>query len=205
MRSQRLLPEPFQWETALDEIETQARGYLRRKRLTLILGPLAGIIFFFLFWWGGPWTLRVFFLSFSFGLMMLFLWGLLMPVALRNKLVDAVEQEPTTDDIPFALRLLALLPLLGIHQGAEQLQRQTIARLALQSPTQLATLQEPERALLRRWVERGGAEEKIRALLVLTTLGDDATRSLAQHLQHHPDERVREAALDFLRQGSRFL
>lgn len=203
MSAQRLQTEPFQWETALEEIEIRARSYLLRKRLTLFLGPLAGIGYIFLFWWGGSWTLRAFFLSLSFGLTMLFLWGLVMPVALRNKLVDAVEQEPTTDDIPFALRFLALLPLLGIHHGAEQLQRQTMARLALLSPTQLATLQEPERALLRRWVERGSAEEKIRALLVLATLGDDATRPLAQHLQLHPEERVREAAGDFLQQGNR--
>lgn len=43
---QRLSTEPFRWETALEEIEAQACAYLRRKKLVLALGPLAGIFFF---------------------------------------------------------------------------------------------------------------------------------------------------------------
>lgn len=200
---QRLSTEPFRWETTLEEIETQARAYLRRKKLVLALGPLAGFFFFYVFWWGISWTLRGFFLSFSFGLMMLYLWGMTLPRSLRNKLLEVTEQEPTSNDIPFALRFLALLPTLGILRGAEQLQTQTISRLALLTPAQVAGLHEPERALLRRWVEQGDAEEKIRSLLVLAMLDKEpGTAPLAQKLQLHPNERVREAATEFLRRES---
>ena len=191
------------WEAALDEISILVNAWRRRKRVAQVLCPVFGIALFALFWWGESWTLRAWTLPLGFLLMMVFLWGVLLNTRLRDKLVDAVERDVSTDDICHALRLLALLPTLGIRTGGEALQGRVVSRLALASREQFAGLQESERALLYSWAESGTNEERVTALLVLAMIGDKATRALAQRYQLGGatiDERVREAAIDFLKQ-----
>ena len=189
------------WEDMLKQIEGQVEPWRRRKRAVQLLCPLILVLLIVNFMWGPSWTLRILTLPTLCLLTWIFLWGVTLPVKLRNQLVDAVERELNTEDIPSALRLLALLPTLGIRMGAESLHQKTLASLAFFLPEQVVGLRDQEKALLRSWVKEGTTEEKVKALLVLATMNDELTRPLARWLataESASNERVREAAVEFL-------
>ncbi|WP_395090900.1 hypothetical protein [Armatimonas sp.] len=189
------------WEDLLKQIEGQVESWQRRKRVVQLLCPLILVLLVINFMWGPSWTLRILTLPALCLLTWIFLWGVTLPVKLRNQLVDAVERELSTEDIPSALRLLALLPTLGIRTGAESLHLKTLASLNFFLPEQVRGLRNQEKALLRSWVKEGTTEEKVKALLVLATLNDEAMRPLARWLattESASNERVREAAVEFL-------
>jgi hypothetical protein len=189
------------WDEQLARIERQVAPWQRRKQLVQVLCPLALVLVAVNFMWGPSWTLRILTLPALCLLTWVFLWGITLPPALKNQLVDAVDWEPTTDELPTALRLLALLRSLGIRHGAEALQVSVVAHLPLVGKERLLELGENERALLRHWVAQGAAEEKLAALLVLTTLRDEKTVPLAKQLAAtgtSTDARVREAAEELL-------
>lgn len=73
--------------------------------------------------------------------------------------------------------------------------------LAHRSPQELVLLDGPQRAFLRRAIFRTADSGFIAcALLVLATLQDVALHPQAQELaDHHPSERIREAAGEYLR------
>ena len=73
--------------------------------------------------------------------------------------------------------------------------------LAHRSPQELVLLDGPQRAFLRRAIFRTADSAFIAcALLVLATLQDAALHPQAQELaDHHPSERIREAAGEYLR------
>lgn len=189
------------WDELLARIERQLVPWQRRKRLVQVLCPLALVLVAVNFMWGQSWTLRILMLPALCLLTWVFLWGIALPTKLKNQLVDAVEWEPTTDELPTALRLLALLRSLGFQRGAETLQGIVVAQLPLVGKERLSELGASERALLRHWVVAGAADEKLAALLVLTSLRDEATLPLAKQLaapDASTDGRVREAAEEFL-------
>ena len=72
--------------------------------------------------------------------------------------------------------------------------------LARRTPRELVLLDEPQRAYLRRAIFRSADAGFVAcALLVLATLRDTTLRPQAQELSdHHPSERIREAASEYL-------
>jgi hypothetical protein len=109
-----------------------------------------------------------------------------------NWLIDALRQEQRALDFDEQLPAVR-----------KDLETQLLSFLPKLNEAQCLALTPPQRTYLRDWVKRGSIGQQVAALLVLATARDEKTKKWAELLSRETvesNERVREAARDFLKE-----
>jgi hypothetical protein len=140
-------------------------------------------------------------------LMMAFVWAV-RPHAGRWNLIRLVvlrRQELLPEHVPLLIALLDTNPFtVDNYVGGNyyRVRLELCSLLARYTDAECRALADRERAYLRSWLSKGTVQEKVVALLVLSSAADKASLPQVQALMHDSDTQVREAAKEFLRRES---